>query len=173
MFGPWRITECVFLGNTAVRFQPDGGGLGGAIYSEGGGTIENCTLLANSGGAADGVGGISMPAGGSVRGVVVAYTPVGQACSGTAIWSCSDLYANVGGDFICGTDGGGNFSADPQFCAQDPAASGNFTIQVDSPCTPGNHPNGIMCGLIGAGLVGCGTVSVQERTWSAVKSMYR
>jgi hypothetical protein len=136
-------------------------------------TIENCTLVGNSGGGSAGVGGIFMGSPGIVRSVVLAYTPVGLACSGEATWSCSALFANAEGDAICGTDAGGNFSADPQFCAADPIVSLNITLQSDSPCAPGNHPQGEACGLIGAGPVACGTISVEAKTWTEVKELYR
>ena len=51
--------------------------------------------------------------------------------------------------------------------------NGNFTLQADSPCAPGNHPSGASCGLIGAAPVGCGTVSAHRITWSRLKSSYR
>ena len=64
----------------------------------------------------------------------------------------------------------GNFSADPLFCD---AAAGDFTLSSQSPCLPGNHPDGADCGLIGAFGQGCGTVSVQPSSWGAIKEMYR
>ncbi len=64
-----------------------------------------------------------------------------------------------------------SFSLDPEFCGE--PGSGNFYLQSDSPCAPGNHPNGENCGLIGPLPVGCGTVSVEHKTWGAVKAIYR
>jgi hypothetical protein len=61
-----------------------------------------------------------------------------------------------------------NFSADPMFCA-----AGNYYLHSDSPCAPGNHPDGIDCGLIGPLPVGCGPVSTETRTWGSIKAMYR
>ncbi len=61
-----------------------------------------------------------------------------------------------------------NFSADPMFCG-----AGNYYLQSDSPCAPGNHPDGIDCGLIGPLPVGCGPVSVEATTWGRVKAMYQ
>ncbi len=61
-----------------------------------------------------------------------------------------------------------NFSADPMFCGV-----GNYHLQSDSPCAPGNHPDGIDCGLIGPLPVGCGPVRVETRTWGSIKAMYR
>ncbi len=61
-----------------------------------------------------------------------------------------------------------NFSADPMFCG-----ATNYHLQGDSPCAPGNHPDGIDCGLIGPLPVGCGPVTVETRTWGSIKAMYR
>jgi hypothetical protein len=167
------LSRSVFVRNFASARLPEGPGYGGAI-SAGGGTIEKCTLLANSGGVAIGVGGIAATGAVSIRAVILAGTASGAACSGAAAsWSCSNLFGNAQGNGICGTDSGGNFSADPQLCAADPVSSLNVLIQSDSPCAPGNHPDGAACGLIGAGPVGCGAVAVQQRAWSDVKSLYR
>lgn len=62
----------------------------------------------------------------------------------------------------------GNFNADPLFCGVE-----NYYLHADSPCAPGNHPDGFDCGLIGPLPVGCGTVSTVETTWGAVKALYR
>jgi len=61
-----------------------------------------------------------------------------------------------------------NFSADPLFCG-----TSNYYLHSDSPCAPGNHPDGIDCGLIGPLPVGCGPVSVETKTWGSIKAMYR
>jgi len=61
-----------------------------------------------------------------------------------------------------------NFNADPLFCG-----AGNYYLRADSPCAPGNHPDGFDCGLIGPLPVGCGTVSVQTKSWGAVKALYK
>ncbi len=61
-----------------------------------------------------------------------------------------------------------NFSLDPEFCG---ATAGNFYLQSDSPCAPENPPYDGM--LIGALPVNCSTVSVENKTWGAIKSIYR
>ncbi len=48
------------------------------------------------------------------------------------------------------TDLGGNFEADPLFCDQV-----DYLLREDSPCLPGNHPEGMDCGTIGARGAGC------------------
>ena len=75
--------------------------------------------------------------------------------------ACSDVQGGQAG--IDNTDGvlnwgAGNFDLDPLFCN---AAGGNYTLQADSPCLPGQHPDNVDCGLIGAwGAGGCGSVFV-------------
>ncbi|MFH1143030.1 MAG: right-handed parallel beta-helix repeat-containing protein [Candidatus Eisenbacteria bacterium] len=70
--------------------------------------------------------------------------------------TCVDIHGNVDGDWLPEIAGflgsAGNFSADPLFC--DPEA-GNWLLAADSPCAPGNHPDGETCGRIGARDVGC------------------
>ncbi|RJR31978.1 MAG: hypothetical protein C4574_00425 [Candidatus Latescibacterota bacterium] len=90
--------------------------------------------------------------------------------------SCNNVFGNSIANYLQGTDPtgtNGNISVDPQFCAVDPPGSGNFFLQSDSPCAPGNHPDGAPCGLIGASPVGCRDVSVERTSWGAIKSIYR
>ncbi len=67
----------------------------------------------------------------------------------------------------------GNISVDPQYCAFDPLASMNYLLQSDSPCSPGNHPDGYACDLIGKYAVGCGTINIEESSWGEIKALYR
>jgi hypothetical protein len=85
---------------------------------------------------------------------------------------CNDSFGNGSNwtGFPDPTGVGGNFSADPLFCDPD---GGDFTLSSQSPCLPGNHPDGADCGLIGALGKGCGTVGVEAETWAGIKSRYR
>ena len=80
---------------------------------------------------------------------------------------------NYGGFCADQTGINGNITMDPQFCASKPDSSRNFYIQSDSPCAPGNHPDGSPCALIGYCHIGCDTTSVEEETWSKIKLLYR
>jgi predicted outer membrane repeat protein len=88
--------------------------------------------------------------------------------------SCTDIYGNGQGDWVddiadqLGIDG--NFSADPIFCNPDDE---DFTLSAESPCLPGNHPDGADCGVIGASGKGCGATAVVRETWAGVKARYR
>ena len=94
-----------------------------------------------------------------------------------SIWlttKCNDVWGNeTNYQMTDPTGSNGNISLDPQFCGVDPVASVNFYIQSDSPCAPGNHPDGYSCGLIGRFPVGCGTTSTKERSWGEIKSLFK
>lgn len=104
--------------------------------------------------------------------------PVLCRSTGTVAMTCSDAFGNEAGDYVnclAGLDGvGGNFSANPLFCN---AATGNLTLDAQSPCLPGNHPSGVPCDLIGALGAGCNVVSVPPgvpvSTWGRLKSEFR
>lgn len=87
--------------------------------------------------------------------------------------SCNDVFGANQPYSGCPDQSGlnGNFSADPQFCGI--AGSGNYYLQSDSPCVPGNHPDGTDCGLIGARATNCSTVRTNSATWGQMKAMYR
>lgn len=86
---------------------------------------------------------------------------------------CNCVFGNIPFDYggLCTDQTGinGNFSLDPQFCAAKPDSSGNFYLQSDSPCAPGNHPDGYQCGLIGRCPVGCGTTRAETKSWGEIK----
>ncbi|MBU1698622.1 MAG: right-handed parallel beta-helix repeat-containing protein [Candidatus Eisenbacteria bacterium] len=90
---------------------------------------------------------------------------------------CNDFWNHVESTVISPAwiDTNGNFSLNPLFCDPD---NGDFTLHADSPCVPGNHPDGYECGLIGAYDVGCGMAGVpnamvQNTTWGQIKATYR
>lgn len=70
-------------------------------------------------------------------------------------------------DIIGWTGDSSNFSADPLFCAE-----GDYRLQPDSPCAPGNSPLGDQCELIGALPVGCTPIPVKPITWGTLRSLY-
>ena len=126
-------------------------GVGAGVYvSSWGGTIVNSTIAHNHG---DGVYTDNTNAG--VTNTIIAFNE-GAGISCLVIMrkptvTCCDVFGNTNGDVICGTDGGGNFHADPLFCGA-PADSAYF-LHGDSPCAPANNS---CASLVGALPVGCG-----------------
>ena len=164
------IKNNVFFENSAT-FR------GGAIefHASTNTTVRNNTFVNNDGGGI----GIVGDDGVIENNIIVGTTGSGAAttnalycASANPTMACNALWSNAGGDSVCGTDGGGNFVADPLFCATQPLASLNFTLRADSPCAPGNHPDGAGCDLIGARPPACGTVPVDHRSWGHVKSLF-
>jgi len=87
-------------------------------------------------------------------------------CSGLMAF-CNDMPSEP---WFC-FGGEPNFDLDPQFCGVE--SSGNYYLQGDSPCAPGNHPDEYDCGLIGPLPVGCGTVATEQKTWGEIKAIYK
>ncbi len=101
-----------------------------------------------------------------------------RSISTTVHLDCNNVWGNE--EFNYGllffpdpTGTSGNISLDPQFCGVSPDISGNFYLQSDSPCAPGNHPDGFDCGLIGRYPVGCETVSTERTSWGEIKAMFK
>jgi C1A family cysteine protease len=135
------IANCVVADNSVAT----GGGISAVSSAP---AIENCTIFNNTG-----LGGIYYDAasGGSVTRCIIAGTNSGSGLycvtGADPQVSCCDIYGNDGGDAVCGTDAGDNFSANPRLC--DPA--GDYHLQPTSPCARRRIP-----GLVGALDIGCG-----------------
>lgn len=184
-----QLEGCVFRANEAVN--------GGALYAtETTGSVTDCLLVGNvasSGGAicffgsrlaiatstfhgneASTGGAIAAFTGDLTRCIVAATRTAPGApaitCASTTI-TCCDFFGNDGGDATCGTDTGGNFSADPLFCD---VSIDDFHLDASSPCLPGHHPDGMDCGTIGALGRGCGLdTAIGAAPWSRIKAAYR
>jgi hypothetical protein len=72
--------------------------------------------------------------------------------NGTMALSCSDLWANEGGDWVNCAAGQGstnnNFSTDPLFCDTTDVA---LTVRTDSDCAAANNPSCLQVGAWGTG----------------------
>jgi hypothetical protein len=141
--------------------------------------IIGCTVAHNSAGGNG--GGIYFDAWSPiVENTIIAFSTQGEGIYCTyysyPALSCCDIYGNAGGDwvgYIAGQYGvNGNFSACPSFCNTE---IGDFHLCDESPCAPGNHPDGYECGLIGAWDVGCscGPSTTRITTWGGIKALYR
>lgn len=145
-----EVSGSIFANNTC---DEDGGGI--SCYVRSNPTITACTFYGNA--AINGGGGVASTSESSMtlQNCIIAYGTTGDAahCDATSsvTFSCSDLYGNIGGDWVgcaAGQEGvRGNFFAPPLFC--DPAA-GNYHLAENSPCA--NAPG---CGLVGALPIGC------------------
>jgi predicted outer membrane repeat protein len=164
------LDGCVFIQNGSPY---SGGGL---YASESDTSIRGCTFALNHGSVR---AALTFAAGSArVERTIVAF---GVGAGGAVrcvdgvnpVLECVDIYGMEGGDWtgcIAGQLGtNGNFSADPLFCNLE---GGDCTLHAASPCLPGNHPDGVDCGLIGALGPGCGAVGVEQETWARIKARY-
>jgi len=167
--GSGTIRRCSFSGN--IAFQE-----AGAALITGTTTIENCDFTWNDSrvdGAAIAVTSGTL----NLSNSIVAYNlqtyfdtpgPAVKLDGGTAVITCTDIFANECGDWEEGIADqlgqSGNISADPLYC------QGIEGIYSNSPCAPANS-NG--CGLIGLYDVACEPSSVEARSWGKIKGLYR
>ena len=112
----------------------------------------------------------------NIRRNIITRSTWGIRCvlSSFPVMECNDVVtyqARYIGDCTDQTGLNGNISVDPQFCGL--TGSGNYGLQGDSPCAPGNHPDGYDCGRIGARDVACGAVATKPVTWGQIKAIYR
>jgi hypothetical protein len=111
-----------------------------------------------------------------IRSNIITRTITGMLCllSSNPTFECNNLFdvqSPWTGDCPDQTGINGNISIDPQFCGA--PDSGNYLLQADSPCAPGNHPDGYNCGQIGAKGVGCTNTPVSTATWGSLKALFR
>ncbi|MFH1312599.1 MAG: right-handed parallel beta-helix repeat-containing protein [Candidatus Eisenbacteria bacterium] len=174
--GGATFSYCTFHANTAERG-------GAASFGGGGANFEGCTFVANSAGTGSAVSCYS-DASPTLLWCIIAYgvggagVYVDPASRLTPGFECSDLYGNEGGDWVGRIAGelgnNGNFSACPSFCNAH-LEPYDFHLCDESPCLPGNHPDGAGCGLIGAWDQGCacGPTQTEETTWGRIKATFR
>jgi predicted outer membrane repeat protein len=157
--GTVGIYDSVFCHNVAS-------GAGGALYLYSLFDIERNTFVNNS--AATGAGGVHFY-GASTTGTfeqnLVSFSTSGggEACAAGAnpTLSCNDIFGNAGGDGVCGTNGGNNFSLDPKLCS---SGCDDVGLSAESPCAPANNACGVQIGAKG---VTCTPVPVLFQTASA------
>jgi hypothetical protein len=169
--GWWQVTDCVFCRNEGPAVW---------VYESGSAFVTGCTVYGSDDEAflVDGGWYHENPSVLQLDNTIVACGQTAVLCRDyvcEVTLSCCCLWANENGDYV-GCVGGqegvrGNFSACPSFCS---AAVGDFSLCDESPCLPGNHPDGTACGLIGALGEGCscGPSRTESSTWGSIKSMY-
>ncbi len=145
------ITNVILIGNSSTNGA-------GAIHCEADSEpdIIACTMVQNASSlGAVYFGDASMA---TMSSCIVAFTVDGPAvaCEPTAVLeiTCTDIFANDGGDWSGCIDGldlvGANFSADPMFCS---LIERDLYLKANSPCALEFSPGS--CGQIGALGAGC------------------
>ena len=155
------IDHCVFTENTSFDIG------GNAVYADAGvELIVTASTFLNNGLYND----ISLIAGQNLAITRCIFAGDDEPwTSASAAISCTNVQS--GWTYVPHFEGvDGNFSADPLFCAPE---QGDFTLSSQSPCLPGNHPDGVDCGVIGALGEGCGPASIDAESWAGIKSRYR
>jgi hypothetical protein len=151
------------------RFIANQARLGGALSLRGTSPVDTLRLQRNSAwGNSALFGGAYYAAYCSpvLEGEVLTHSTQGAGlwCNGaTPALRCCDLFANLDGNDLCGTDLGGNLSADPLFC--DPAAA-DLRLATGSPCWS------TACGVIGAYDLDCAGLDVEEGPAARPQSLW-
>jgi hypothetical protein len=162
---PWIIDSSVFVGNVATT----GGSGGGGIVTGGDGTLSGCTFVGNGAGFGGPCAFVQFGSVTLVNNVFHGSLGPGAvyAFQSQVAPECNVYWNNGGGNVTGFTMASTSREVDPLFCD---TPNGDFTVQEDSPCLPANS---LGCGLIGALGQGCGSVSVEQRSWGAIKGGYR
>lgn len=159
-FSDLNISGTLIARNSVQGIVSDGGGIASSFSDI---EMTNCTVATNSiDDEFNFAGGIHMFESSPVISLsIIAFNDgAGLYCAdglSVPVVSCTDIYGNPGGDGICGTDAGDNFSLDPLFCD---TMGDDYRLQPGSPCAAGNHPNGpTACGgqRLGSENSGCST----------------
>ncbi|NNE07489.1 MAG: hypothetical protein HKN20_02890 [Gemmatimonadetes bacterium] len=170
--GDMAVDRCLIALNSAVW-------RGGGVHVRNAATLSvtQSTFSDNSG---EEGGNLSAVFGGqcTIESSILSFAGEGASVycnAGSYDLSCSNVYGNVGGDWpscVSAEEGAsGNFSLDPAFC--DTSAQ-DYSIDFASPCSDGNHPDSLPCGLIGAYAPACGGATATETvSWGALKEMFR
>lgn len=179
VMGGGLIEDCVFLRNAAkALFSQTKGGAAYLFATTV--LVRNCTFYANEStdlGSSLYLAGTTL----EMESSILAFNASGDgrviACEEAALASlgCCDVFGNVGGDWLGCIEGQetleGNFSADPKFCSP---SLGDLALFASSPCLPGQHPQGVNCGRIGALEMGCSDpTTVEAESWGGLKALFR
>jgi hypothetical protein len=170
-FGSPAFYNCLFYHNLNEDLLPAPVIAVAFMYSQP--LFSHCTIVENSAGVS-----LNVDGGATIENSIIAfcmdgYTFGNDETNTPLFLNCTNLFGNHAGEdsVIAATFGSGCFSADPQFCGV--RGSGNLFLQSDSPCAPGNHPSGNDCGLVGAMPINCGKVAAENKTWGAIKSLFK
>lgn len=142
----FTLENLLIVGNTSTA---EGGGIHGA-YLNPDCLMTGCTVADNEAG----FGSAIFLTENSTLGIensILAFN-TGSAAFSARVFSgveigCTLVFGHDQGNQLPSetTDLGGNLETDPLFCDRV-----NYLLQSDSPCLPGNHPDGVDCEVIGA-----------------------
>jgi parallel beta-helix repeat protein/predicted outer membrane repeat protein len=154
------VSNCTIINNVATS----GGGL--YVYGVYGPTVENCTIVDNSG---HGIYcQLSEPV---INNCIIAFnsdeavdcTPDADPATGNCV-----VFANSEGDSLCGSYAD-NLFVDPLLCN---IYSGNVSLCSNSPCLPANNSWGTLVGSLGQGCGDC-EAAVEPSGWGEIKQLFR
>lgn len=128
---------------------------------------KSCPVSASGQGAGISVGVFSAP---QISCNIISHSILGAgtACNGNGAnptYARNDLFGNLGGDAICGIDGGNNANSDPESAALSGAESSTFGL--DSPRQVAFSSCGVQHGASG---VNTAAVAVEASSWGQLKS---
>jgi predicted outer membrane repeat protein len=143
-FATPSLSGCVFWRNSAI--------LGGAIYCGAASpAVASCTFAENE--AEDGGAVYAVDqAYPTIANSIIAFSqpgrPVGCGSGGSPFTTLCCVYANAGGDSLCGGQSTSMLYLDPQFCDIE---AGDLTLRYVSPCLPDNNQWNLQIGARGIG----------------------
>lgn len=153
---PFVINSVIDTCSTAI----DVGGAAGASF-------QNLTIVGCSTGISVSGGDVT------VERCIIYGCGTGLSCSGGAVTlACNNLYANMVQYDGCAA-GPSDFYLDPIFCFYTPPSTNPYYLHSDSPCLPAAEPCGPGTYVGFYGFEGCTGTSVEESTWSKIKSLYQ
>jgi hypothetical protein len=124
------------------------------VWCDANATIENNTFINNHYGI--GVNGASVQA---HRYLIIGFSRGGIRFDfGSLGLSCNDVFGDLAPHYIGISPGSGDFSLDPEFCADNPGGEKDFGLWNTSPCLPAQSSCGVLVGAYGEG---CGAEVVE------------
>lgn len=136
------VVDCTIVGNMADGTDPGAGGGGVALSGTLAVILRQCTIARNGTPSGEGAGLACYGVDATVDKCIIAWNGPGSGMfcqDAVPVVTCTDVFGNEGGNLICGVNGGFNFSQDPRFCNM---TTGDYRLQANSPCLPGQHPSG-------------------------------
>lgn len=128
-------------------------------------TVQNHTIVNCTTGVSVAAGVVTL-----IRNIIYGCD-VGVVCGGSVSLQCNNLYNN-NSDYTGCSPGATDFYTDPMFCFLTPPSPGKYYLHQDSPCWTGSNPCGLSVGTF-TSIYGCAGEGVEEKTWGAIKRMYR